>query len=428
MPVRFKTGVILWGLALVPSFAHAAGFAIFEQGARAMGFGGAFTAQASDPSAIFHNAAGIAFLKGTQVYFGGTLIAAKSNFTGADPFPGAGVTERSDAGIVIPPTAYLTRQFTEDLVLGIGFDTPFGLRTRWQNRDTTYSGRFLSKNAELNGFSLNPTIAYKLADRLAVGGGVDIRFSSVTLDRNVASTNPFTLKTVDVAAAELKSSTKTGIGFNLGIIAKPSESLSIGASYRHKVKIDYAGTATFTLLPTGDSSFDAIVARRLPTGSIPATTSIDFPSFLSGGVAYAFNDWTVEGDVNWYQWSTFKELVFTLQGRPDLSQVLPENYTSQLQYRVGLERRLNDRFIVRGGYYFDKTPAPPAAVSPILPDADRNGIALGVTFKSGRFRVDVANLYTFFKERSTEGVSRDHYDGIYKNSAELFAISIGYGF
>ena len=86
-----------------PVPAHAAGFAIFEQGARGMGFAGAFTAQANDPSAIFHNAAGIAFLKGKQFYFGGTLIHPSTTFTGADPFPGASVTEKGDTGLVVPP-------------------------------------------------------------------------------------------------------------------------------------------------------------------------------------------------------------------------------------------------------------------------------------------------------------------------------------
>ena len=88
---------------LGPVPAHAAGFAIFEQGARGMGFAGAFTAQANDPSAIFHNAAGIAFLKGKQFYLGGTLIHPSSTFTGADPFPGASVTEKGDTGLVVPP-------------------------------------------------------------------------------------------------------------------------------------------------------------------------------------------------------------------------------------------------------------------------------------------------------------------------------------
>ncbi len=73
--------------ALAPTPVRAAGFALFEQGARGMGFAGAYTAQASDASAIFHNAAGIAFLKGNQLYIGGTLIGPSTDFTGDSPFP-----------------------------------------------------------------------------------------------------------------------------------------------------------------------------------------------------------------------------------------------------------------------------------------------------------------------------------------------------
>src|SRR4026208_1673793 len=86
---------------LGPVPAHAAGFAIFEQGARGMGFAGAFTAQANDPSASFRTAAGIPFLKGRQFYLGGTLIHPSSTFTGADPFPGAAVTEKGDSGLLV---------------------------------------------------------------------------------------------------------------------------------------------------------------------------------------------------------------------------------------------------------------------------------------------------------------------------------------
>ena len=47
-----------------PAAAQAAGFGIYEQGARAMGTAGAFTARADDPSAIYFNPAGLAHLEG----------------------------------------------------------------------------------------------------------------------------------------------------------------------------------------------------------------------------------------------------------------------------------------------------------------------------------------------------------------------------
>ena len=148
-------------------------------------------------------------------------------------------------GVLVPPALYYTHQLSERLVVGSGWNTPFGLHTRWASPDT-FTGRFVSQVAELKGFSLNPTVAYKLEDRLAVGAGLDVRFSSVALTRRVPVINPFTETVADAATARLESGTETGFGFNVGVLARPTASLSLGASYRHKVKVDYRGSATFS--------------------------------------------------------------------------------------------------------------------------------------------------------------------------------------
>jgi long-chain fatty acid transport protein len=424
---RALTATLAAACILGPVPAHAAGFAIFEQGARGMGFAGAYTAQANDPSAIFHNAAGIAFLKGKQFYFGGTLIHPSSTFTGDNPFPGSSVTETSDVSLLVPPAAYYTQPFSERLVVGIGLHTPFGLTTGWANPNT-YSGRFISQRAELRGFSINPTVGYKLADRLAIGGGLDIRLSSVSLKRRVPVVNPFTQQVTDAADVDLESNTDVAFGFDVGALAKLSDELSVGVQYRHKVQANYTGSATFNPVATGNAQLDARLAAVLPQGSQPLTTAIDYPAFASGGVAYTAGDWTFEADLDWYQWSTFQSLRIAFTDRPDLSEDIVENYKNTWQYRLGLERRLNDRFAVRGGYFFDQSPAPAESVSPLLPDADRNGFALGGSWKSGAFHADAALWYLLSPSRSTEGINRDQYNGTYKSHAVTLGIFLGYSF
>jgi long-chain fatty acid transport protein len=417
----------LMACTLAPASADAAGFAIFEQGARGMGFAGAFTAQANDPSAIFHNAAGIAFLKGKQLYLGGTLIHPTSTFTGADPFPGANVTETGDGGLFLPPAAYYTHQFSERLVLGVGLHTPFGLTTQWSNPDT-YSGRFIAQRADLRGFSVNPTVGYRMADRLSLGLGLDVRLSSVALRRRVPVVNPFTQRVIDAAEVDLESDTDVGFGFNAGALAKLSDTLSVGVHYRHKVKARHGAAATFTQLPTGNAQLDTRLTAVLPSGSQPVATGIDFPGFLSAGMAWSPGEWTFEGDVNWYQWSTFRRLTIEFTERPELTENIVEDYRNTLQYRFGVERRIGDRYAVRGGYFFDQTPAPTESISPLLPDADRHGVALGGTWKRGRFHVDAAMWYVHSPSRSTDGLSRDQYDGTYKGRAVTLGISLGYSF
>ncbi len=413
--------------ALASSEVQAAGFSIFEQGARGMGFAGAYTAQSQDPSAIFHNAAGIGFLKGKRLYFGGTLVKPYSDFTGADPYPGAGRTETGDVGVIPLPAIYYSQQFSERLTFGLGVNAPYGLKTQWADPDT-FSGRYISVMADLKSVSLNPVVAYKLEDRLAVAAGVDVRFSKVTLARRVPLVNPFTLKVIDVAEVDLRSDWNTGVGFNLGVLAKPTEKLSVGASYRHKVQVDYAGTATFTQISSGAATLDGLVKQTLPQGAESLETGIEFPGIATIGVAYALDDWTVEADLVWFQWSTFDRLQLRFANRPDLDETILEEYEDAFQYRFGLERRFSDHLAVRGGYFYDSSPSPAASVSPLLPDADRHGFALGASFSRGNLSLDLASWHLRFKERSTEGLNRDHYDGTYQSSAITFGASLGYSF
>ena len=61
---------VLLVLVFSAASANASGFRLPEAGAKAMGMGFAFTAQADDPSAIYFNPAGIMQLEGTNVMVG----------------------------------------------------------------------------------------------------------------------------------------------------------------------------------------------------------------------------------------------------------------------------------------------------------------------------------------------------------------------
>ena len=427
MVPRLAGSLVAAAVGLHAAPASAAGFAIFEQGARAMGFAGAFTAQASDPSAIFHNPAGIAFLRGKQAYVGGTVIAPSATFRGADPFPGSTVTERGDLGVLVPPAAYYTHQLSERLVVGAGWNEPFALHSGWANPDA-FTGRFVSQSGRIKVFSLNPTLAFKVEDRLALGVGLDVRLSSLSFTRRMPVIDPATELLADGATMRLESGTGTGYGFNVGVLARPTDGLSVGASYRHKVKVAHTGAADFSPVPTGNPELDEAVVAQLPAGSVPFTTSVTFPAIVSLGAAYTWKDWTVEADVNWYQWSTFDHLVLLFETRTDLNQALTFDYANAWQYRLGVERPVGRVWTVRGGYFFDESPAPAASVSPLLPDSDRHGLALGASWKAGRFWVDAGSWVVLSERRSTHGLSREGYDGVYEGHAVTLGAAVGYGF
>ena len=414
-------------IACVPVPASAGGFALFEQGARSMGFADAFTAQAADPSVLAFNAAGIAFLRGRQLSLGGAVLMPRTTFTGRDPFPGADVSERTENRNIVPPAIFYTHQFSERLVLGAGVTQPFGVRTRWQGPET-FSGRFLAQRTEISAFALNPTAAYRLADRLAIGAGIDVRLSTIGVRRRFPGVLPVTDEIVDAASVRVDGQRDTAIGFNVGALARPIENLSVGLQYRHGVAHDYHGEAEFSLLPTGSGALDAAVAEVIPAGTLPARTSLRFPGSLNAGAAYTWGDWTFAGDVGIWMWSRLQQIAIDFEGREDLREVVVEDYADSLQLRVGAERRFGSTWAARAGLVLDDSPAPAESLSPLLFDADRNGITLGGSWRQGAWRIDAAGAFMQSKARSTGGTSRDAYEGTYKTRATSAALSIGYVF
>ena len=423
---RVLRALLALPLLALSASAHASGFAIESQGARAMGFAGAYVAQAADPSAIFYNAAGIGFLKGKQFYGGGAFAGLSTDFTGSGPFPPPGTFETSDRGLRILPAFYYSQQVGEKTVVGVGVSRPFGNVSRWQNPDQ-FTGRTICTECQISSWSINPTVAYKLADRLSVGAGLDVRLSKFELSRRLeASPNPFPEPT-DVAELTLESGTDTGVGFNLGLLASPTENLSFGLSYRHEVSIDHGAQANFVQILTGNKAVDDAVARALPA-SQPATVGFTYPGSIAAGVAFRRGYWLVEADVQWMLWSSFDQVTITYANAPAYDTILPQEWASTWRGALGVEYLIGDDWEVRGGFGYDHSPAPTETISPFIHDADRYTFGGGGSWKYERLRLDFNLRYVAFRSSSTLGISRYDYNGSYSSGGLQVGASLGYRF
>jgi long-chain fatty acid transport protein len=202
-------GVAVMGmLAAGPAFA--AGFAIPEQGAKATGMANAFVAQADDPSAIYYNAGGLAFLDQRAFALGGTYIrTTKADFHGTNPFPGDGSNGTQKTLSVFPPHLYFVQPINTEWKVGLGIESPYGLTTEWKNPDQ-FPGRFLSTKAALRAFDINPTIAWQVTPQFGIGIGGIARISDIELRRDAGAVDPFTLRTDTVASSRLKGDFSTG--------------------------------------------------------------------------------------------------------------------------------------------------------------------------------------------------------------------------
>lgn len=413
-----------------PPAARAAGFGLYEEGARALGTGGAFTARADDPSAIYFNPAGLAHLDGKALLVSPNFITFKSDFAGVAPAPGYGVVEETKGLAVLNASAYYAQGIGRKVAAGIGYYNPYGLEVEWKN-PARYSGRAISTFSKITPLYFVPTVAWAPSPTFRVGAGANLVLSKVELRRTLQAYNPLDDRTDDVGTVELPSDQKFGAGFNVGIQWWPCERMRYGATYRSKVSIDYDGEADFTQLPTGNPVFDGIVAAGFPPDQRAATT-IAFPAQASAGIGRQFSPaWYGEVNVNWTQWSSFDRLEITFADTPSRNQVVPEDWKDAWNIRGGVEYRKDGTspWAWRGGYYYDESPQPTEGVGPLLPDANRHGVTGGLGWRNARgTTIDGYVLWILAGERSTGGVNRDDYNGTYKNTSVIAGASLGLTF
>jgi long-chain fatty acid transport protein len=184
-----------------------------------MAQGGAFVARATDGSAIYFNPAGLGFQTTGSVYLGVTTITPAGTFTGP--------TQKNPA----EKTTFISKTFTpinvavtypvmDRLHVAIGVNNPFGLGTEWPQN---WVGKFLTTRVDLQTFFITPTVAYRVNDQLSVGAGFNYCTGSVLLERAVSVSSVALPEPPRVSI----SMHATGVGFNLGVMYKPTEDISV---------------------------------------------------------------------------------------------------------------------------------------------------------------------------------------------------------
>lgn len=415
---------------LAPAAALAAGYGIYEQGAAVLGMAGAGTASVHDASAEFYNPAVLTRLEGRNFQLGGTWLSTHVSFAGTEPYPGYGVTESMKTGNFFPPTVYWTNHFAKKWAYGLGVNAPFGLGVDWENPDT-FTGRTHVTKGLLRTINGNFSMAYAVRPNLSLGLGVDALFAGVELNQVMISP-PLpgsSGATVNVARAHLEGGYASNYGWNAGALWMPKPDWKFGLAYRAPIDVDINdGTAKFTQIRTGNTALDSIVALSLPHDQGVATT-LNFPSVLSLGAAWdPLPGWTWALDVTRTKWSAFKSLDFRFQKTPAADTSYVEDYEDSWRISVGAEHRLANS-TYRFGYYYDGAAAPTQSVSPLLPDANRHGVTLGLGWKLGAkkaWNLDVYNLALFVENRSTDGKVQRSLNGIYKSYVNATGASLAY--
>jgi len=413
-------------LAVIGMFAYsnafASGFQLNEQGARALAMGGAFAGLANDPSALYFNPAGITQLKGTNFYFGTTLIMPLGSYRA----PGASEANyEQKAQTFTPINFYMTHAFTDDFSVGLSVNNQYGLGTKW---DANWPGKYLAVNTDLKTFQGTLAIAYKVADNFSISAGGIFGLADVTIESKSRSYLPAPLPTEFMVSLKGDG---TAIGFTAGILYKPLDELQLGLSYRSEMSYDLEGTAESD--PAGFTHPQYGVFVPFPKGDITAPLST--PQNITFGLAYMpQKNLTFTADFQYVGWSSYDKLEVTfanydLDSKTDGLQNVRSairDYKNSFIVRAGFEYTSSDLLTLRGGILYDKNPVKDEYLEPTLPDADRIGLNVGYGAKiTEHLGVDVSYFLLLFNDRGVNN-SKFNFNGDYSMTAHLFGVNFSY--
>jgi long-chain fatty acid transport protein len=280
------------------------------------------------------------------------LVAPQTKFRGVSPYVDQ---YRSENRVFFPTHLFVSHTLNDKWAIGLGFTQPFGLGTTW---DENWPGKYLAIETGLKTYVVSPVVSFKPIETLSISAGFLYGFANVKITRK----SPLSSLFAEDAFVELEGSDNFAYGFNAGLMFRPKDFISIGASYSSEMEYEFEGTAT-TIAP---SQF----ASQVPSGNITATLTT--PQNIAAGIAVdVTKELKLSAEYQYIGWSSYDTLAVYFEDEAFTDIASPRLYKNSYILRFGAYYRLNEQVGLMGGFYFDNMPVDPENLNPSLADSDR---------------------------------------------------------
>lgn len=334
---------------------YAAGFQLSEQSAIQMGRAMAGAGVVGDDlSAVHYNPAGMTLLSGTRMQATGTWVAVNLDYESHD----GSVTENGRLKGQIIPAGFLTHQINDSLWAGLGLTVPYGMGTEYGE---DWEGRERGTESMILTFDINPNLAWKVNDKLSVGGGISLQYAKAELGMGMGPMQ-----------ANVKGDSWAW-GWNVGLMFQPVETVRLGLAYRSHIAHNAEGH-TDVKSPLNRTSDMKVRIKTPDTVTLSATWEATDALRLSG-------------TARWSKWSNFRTLDvqnLDFNGTPyaKFANVPVENnWDDTWFFSVGADYKLNGQWTVRGGVAYDQGPVENQYRMAVIPDTDRVWFSGGASYK-----------------------------------------------
>ncbi len=396
---------------LHPEARAAEGVRTLPDSAEALGMAGGRLANLSDASVTRSNPANLSTLDRPQVMITSQPWYGETDFTG--------VNGREDS-MILPwkplGSLYAAVPLSDGVTAGLGIAAPFGVSISWP-RDGAF--RYVAPfDAVLQTAALNPAIGFDLGENLSVGLGLDIFYSRLKLDQyfpwGLLTGRPGTPDGIMEFEAD-----GWGLGAYFGTTLRISDHQRLALTGRLPVTVSYSGDFHIDTVPgafgaafANDSRFETEIEHP---GSVGVGYGIDLTERLMFGI-----------DFEWIQNSAHDDLPLDIGRNQALlpADRLVLDWEDSWSIGAGLAYDLDDRWTVRTGYLFSKSPIPDHTFNPAIPTNDRHLFSVGIGYALPKGSIDLAYSFVPMRDRTIRGNQQPAFDGDYDITWSVFTLSL----
>lgn len=353
-----------------------------------------------DVSDMFFNPAVLSDVENGEFILSATYLDVDINTKGGSKTDGTSKTANvHDAGRgVTVPALYVAKRINQDMVFGLAVTSPFGLATSYNK---SWQGADRAIDTSVSTININPSLAYKVDDKLSLGAGLQAQYYEAKLTNNYAS-----------AYYTKVHGSGWGYGFNLGAKYQATKDLKLGIGYRSKIDHVLNGSV-------------AVQGYAYSDARSKATT----PESLTAGAAYKFNPTTeLVYDLTWTRWSRLKSFGVYAEQNNSLSSASSYNWRDSFLHSVGANFNMNDKFLLRTGLAYEKEAVADSNRNPTVPVSNKIWASAGFNYKlSNSLSVDAAYVRQFYRnaKSSFAGTSTTNSLNVhYKTRVDVFSLAL----
>lgn len=417
--VRLAVAILI--LLGIGAQGRAEGLRTIPPGAYDLARSGGRFAHVQDASALWNNPANLVDLTNAQAEVVVAPLYIKTEYSSS-----AGDVETKDPWKFLGDAFLAVPWHEGKYAVGIGVTMPYGLGVEWDEDSPTdpfyYSAPYRSGMFAAN---INPTFSFRLLENLSVGVGFDALYSQLDIRQHY----PWTYYFPDGGAdgdAQLQGG-GWGFGGNVAVTWEFMKNQRLAVTYRSQQTVSY----------TGDFSIDNVTPTAAFFGATPTSrfsTEIGFPNIVGFGYGVRISDKVrVEANGEWLQWSRFQSLDIDIGNNTFLlgpNASIAEDWNDTFTAGIAADYRINQHWVVRGGYQYYESPVPDSTFSPTIPDSNQHVITVGVGFRTGRHSAEIAYGLDLYEQRDIEtgNPPPGGFDGTYTWNVHLFSLSYRYSF